>query len=200
MASPTEAPHGHTLSYPLADGRAPGLTPHIDERGTTKTGEWGTTKTGERTTMLVISTMSFLLTRGLLWCGDGLVSIPYPRCAESLFFGGRGSGRTSNASAGCQLETLAGPGHGAREDTCVKACVHLMAASLRGERASAMCWWYLDTRVHHHPHPRAPQSWSGEKTRKQGIRNIARVQSPPHHARSWIMLNETALAKHGMRC
>ena len=88
LASPTEAPHGHTLSYPLADGRAPGLTPHIDERGTTKTGEWGTTKTGERTTMLVISTMSFLLTRGLLWCGDGLVSIPYPRCAESLFFGG----------------------------------------------------------------------------------------------------------------
>ena len=77
---------------------------------------------------MVISTLNFLLTRGVLRRGDGLVSTPECRRAERLF--GQGSaGRMSLASAGVKLETLAGPGYDACGDTCIKAFVRRMAAA-----------------------------------------------------------------------
>jgi hypothetical protein len=79
-------------------------------------------------TTMAISTLKFLLIRGALRRGDGLVSTPESRRAERLF--GQGSaGRISLASAGVKLETLAGSGYHPRADTCIKAYVRRMAAT-----------------------------------------------------------------------
>ena len=86
------------------------------------------TETVKKGTTMAISVLNFLLARGELRRGDGLVSTPESRRAERLFGQGR-SGRVSLPSAGVKLETLTGPGYDARGDTCIKAFVRLMAAA-----------------------------------------------------------------------
>ena len=89
------------------------------------------TDTVKKGTTMVISTLNFLLTRGVLRRGDGLVSTPdASAAAPSGSLGSQGSaGRMSLASAGVKLETLAGPGYDACGDTCIKAFVRRMAAA-----------------------------------------------------------------------
>ena len=89
------------------------------------------TETSKRGTTMAISTMNFLLVRGVLRRGDGLVSTPASRRAERLF-GVGGPGRSRQPSAGCKIETLNGPAYDARSDTCIKAFVRLMAAYVSG--------------------------------------------------------------------
>jgi hypothetical protein len=84
------------------------------------------TEVVKKGTTMAISTLNFLLTRGELRRGDGLVSTPESRRAERLF-GEGGSGRIGLVSAGCKLEMLAGDGYTVRGDTCVKAFVRAMA-------------------------------------------------------------------------
>ena len=80
---------------------------------------------------MAISTLKFLLVRGVLRRGDGLVSTPDSRRAERLF-GVGGPGRSSGVSTGPKLETLTGPAYDARGDTCIKAYVRRMAFSAQG--------------------------------------------------------------------
>ena len=63
------------------------------------------TETVKRGTTMAISTLNFLLVRGVLRRGDGLVSTPDSRRAERLF-GVGGPGRSSGVSTGPKLETL----------------------------------------------------------------------------------------------
>ena len=86
------------------------------------------TETVKRGTTMAISCLNFLLTRGYLRRGDGLVATPESRRAERLF-GEGGSGRSTSASAGVKLETLTGEGYDAHGDTCIKAFVRYMAVA-----------------------------------------------------------------------
>ena len=56
-------------------------------------------------TTMALSTLHFLLVRGILRTGDGLVATPMSRRKERLF-GSKGNGRLSLASAGMKLEML----------------------------------------------------------------------------------------------
>ena len=76
-------------------------------------------------TTMALSTLHFLLVRGILRTGDGLVATPMSRRKERLF-GSKGNGRLSLASAGMKLEML-GVDYAPREDTCIKAFVRLLA-------------------------------------------------------------------------
>ena len=71
-----------------------------------------------------LSTLNFMLVRGYLRVGDGLVATPMSRRKERLF----GVGRTSLPSAGVKLELL-GADYDPKSDTCVKAFVRCIAAS-----------------------------------------------------------------------
>ena len=83
-----------------------------------------TTTNGHGTTM-ALSTLNFLLVRGYLRRGDGRIATPMSRRKERLF-GVSEMGRTKLISAGLKSEVLA-MDYVAREDTCLKAFVRLLA-------------------------------------------------------------------------
>ena len=92
------------------------------------------TAKSQYSTTLAKSTLRTLIGRQQLRRGDGLLSMPASRRNERLF-GATGTGRSKCLSKGIKLENL-GKDYSPREDTCVKACVRMLAVRAAAEAAS----------------------------------------------------------------
>ena len=72
---------------------------------------------------MALSTLNKLLAKNYLRRGDGVASLPEARRTERLFSQGRSRARRAGE---CKME-LMGVEYDPRDDTCIKACVRLIA-------------------------------------------------------------------------
>lgn len=89
-------------------------------------------KTKGYSTTMAISTLKNMLAQRYLRRGDGIVATPASRSKERLFRQA-GAGRSSVYSGNVKLEKLRGSDYEPCLDTCLKAFVRLLSASVRDD-------------------------------------------------------------------